>query len=205
MESGFLGVIWRLRFAIASIAVIVGVLAMFPSFIERISPRLNDLLHSETPTTTSDIEFNLTRIAADMKQIDAACLPGTPGLKDNDEPVAVFTECRRQILSTRPAYDDLKLRFEQFERAWGVEKSQRSVPADCREGIDGLYPHLDSIIQLKREEYDMLQSVNPETATRIEMGKAMRRLGEIEGAQVAQEQNFKPDELTRIEGGCKGF
>jgi hypothetical protein len=178
---------------------------MFPSVVETISPRLNGLLHSGTPTSPSDVEFAIERVGADMEQINAACVFGSPGLKDNDEPVAVFTECRKQMLSTRPVYEDFRARVEQFERAWALEKSQRSVPAECREGIDKLNPLLDSYLQLKGEELDMLQSVKPETSTRIEIGKAFRRLGELEGAQVAHTLNFKPDELTRIEMACKGF
>ncbi len=79
------------------------------------------------------------------------------------------------------------------------------VPVECREGIDALFPHLGSYIQLKGTELDMLQSVKPETATRAEMGQAARRMAELERAQVAELLTFNLDKIDRIEKACKGF
>ena len=86
-----------------------------------------------------------------------------------------------------------------------MEKSQRSIPPECRGGIDALYPHLDSYLQLKGEEFDMLQSLKLETATRVEMGHAARRMADLERAQVAHILNFNPGEISRIEKACNGF
>ncbi len=201
MGRGKIGWAWM---AVVGV-VVVGVLSEQWRVIDKYFPALNRFIHSGTPTTQSDVEYLVARFLSDAGRLDTLCVPDISSLRDENDAVRFLKGCRVQMLSARPVLDDMHARFEPLRAGWDREKTERAVPAECRNDLDAVFANVGAYLSKWDEEIAMFESVDLDSAKREEVRKAARRMAELEQEEVAALTALKEADPKLASNSCQGY
>lgn len=204
MRRGKVGWVWM---AIVGVVMVVGVLGEQWRVIDKYFPALNRFIHSGTPTTQSDVEYVLAHLGSDADRLNNLCLPYAPSALSNAEKAIVYLkDCRAQTLAARPTLDDLHVRFQQFKAAWAKETAERPVPAECRNVVQRVTTSFENYLSVEDQDFQIWESMNPDSATREELAKALRRSAGLEqGGVAATLDELKGIDEKLIRDACTGY
>jgi hypothetical protein len=196
---------WIALGAVGGGVLILGILGESWRTLDRYWPRLNEYLHSGTPSTQSDVEYLVAHFLSDAQRLDTLCVTDISSLRDENDALRFFKECRAQILAAKPIVDDMHARFEPIKTAWANEQKERVVPADCRNAFDTVFLKVGTYLSVWDREIAMFESVDPDSAKREDLGKAARRMAELEEAAVAALNALKEADPKFAKDACKGY
>jgi hypothetical protein len=174
--------------------------------LEKYFPELNRYLHSGTPTTLADWEYFAAHLQSDVKRLDALCMADISSLHDERDVVRFVEDCHAQTLAARPVLDDLHDRSRQFRVAWEKEKTDRSVPTECKSATERVLASLDDYLAAEDEEFALWQSVNPDSATHEEIARTLRRAAELDlGSVASTSKELKGTDEKLITDACRAY
>lgn len=118
---------WKVRVAVIGMAVVWGILGSQWKAIDKYFPKLNEYIHSGTPTSEGDVDYLMAHLRQDMAQWGQTC-PEKIG----------FQECRTRLISNKPVLSDLNARVTALDDAWSKELSERTVSKECQARMNQL-------------------------------------------------------------------
>jgi len=119
-KSG-IGLRWKIRLALIGIGVVCAILDSEWKAIDKYFPKLNEYVHSGTPTSEGDVDYLMAHLQQDMEKWAQTC-PEKIG----------FQECRARLMANKPVLADLTMRVTALNDAWVKELGERTVSNDCQ-------------------------------------------------------------------------
>jgi hypothetical protein len=89
--------------------------------IDKYFPKLNEYIHSGTPTSEGDVDYLMAHLQQDREKWGQTC-PEKIG----------FKECRTRLIANKPVLADLRMRVTALNDAWGKELGERTVSQECQ-------------------------------------------------------------------------
>jgi hypothetical protein len=154
-KTGGISLMWKIRLGLIGIGIVFAILDENWKTIDKYFPKLNEVIHSGTPTSTGDMDYLGGRLQQDVEKWSEGC-PEKMG----------FQECRSRIIANKPALDDLQLRVTAMNDAWVKEKSERSVPAQCQTEMDQLVAAYKDYVRVEGGILALLESMNSPDAVK---------------------------------------
>ena len=119
--KGGIGLRWKIRLGLIGIGVIWAILDSEWKTIDKYFPKLNEYVHSGTPTSEGDVDYLMAHLQQDMDKWAQVC-PEKIG----------FQECRTRLIANKPVLADMSTRVTALNDAWVKELGERTVPNNCQ-------------------------------------------------------------------------
>jgi hypothetical protein len=152
--KGGIGLRWKIRLAILGLGVIWAILDSQWKTIDKYSPKLNEVLHSGTPTSEGDIDYLMGHLMEDMQKWSNTC----PGQME-------FQECRTRLIAKKSVLADMKMRVSSLNDVWVKESGERTVPAKCQSEMNQLLKAYKDYVTAEGEILALVESMDTEAAT----------------------------------------
>jgi hypothetical protein len=112
---------WKIRLGLIGVGVIWAILDSEWKTIDKYFPKLNEYIHSGTPTSEGDVDYLTAHLQKDMEKWSGVC----PEKID-------FQECRTRLIANKAVLADMSMRVTALNDAWVKELGERTVPTDCQ-------------------------------------------------------------------------
>jgi hypothetical protein len=119
--KGGIGLRWKIRLGLIGIGVIWAILDSEWKTIDKYFPKLNEYVHSGTPTSEGDVDYLMAHLQQDMEKWAQVC-PEKIG----------FQECRTRLIANKYVLADMSTRVTALNDAWVKELGERTVPNNCQ-------------------------------------------------------------------------
>jgi hypothetical protein len=119
--TGGISLRWKIRLALIGIGVVWAILDSEWKTIDKYFPKLNEYIHSGTPTSEGDVDYLLAHLQEDMEKWGRTC-PEKIG----------FQECRTRLIANKPVLSDLNMRVTALNDAWVKELGERTISQECQ-------------------------------------------------------------------------
>lgn len=196
---------WIAIGVVGGCALIFAVLGESWRTLDRHWPRLNEYLHSGTPTTRADLEYRLARFLADAKRLDTLCVSDPSTIHNENDAIGAFKNCRKQTLASKPVLEDMHAHYGQLKAIWEKETAERPVPAGCKNSLNQILTNVDAYMSVWDREFSLLESINPDTAKPEELGKTARQMSALELEAVAALDGLNKVDPKAASDACKGY
>ena len=151
--KGGMGLHWKIRLAILGLGVIWAILDSQWKTIDKYFPKLNEVLHSGTPTSEGDIDYLTGHLSEDMKKWSGTCSENTG-----------FQECRTRLMANKPVLADMKMRVGALNDAWVKELGERTVPAKCQTEMSQMLKAYKDYVGVEGEIVTLVEAMDSEEA-----------------------------------------
>jgi hypothetical protein len=180
---------WKIRLGFFGLFIVIGILDSQWKTVDKYFPQLNKVIHSGTPTSEGDMDYNIGHLQQDEQKLSEEC-------PDNMK----FKECRASILANKPSLADMHQRVQALVDAWAKEKSERSIPAECQRAMDGRLTAYNQYLRAEDKFFALLQSIDPDSLEGFKASKA--RLDEVSGEEDAAVNALRNNKVGNL---CNGY
>lgn len=176
--KGGIGLRWKIRLVLIGIGVIWAILDSEWKTIDKYFPKLNEYIHSGTPTSEGDVDYLSAHLQQDMEKWAQTC-PEKIG----------FKECRTRLIANKPVLADLRMRVTALNDAWVKELGERTVPNDCRTQMNEMLTAYRDYVRVEGNIVALLEPMGDQ----VDQSKAqlLNAAFDEENKAVAELQNLK--------------
>jgi len=186
VPKGGIGVRWKIRLAVIGIGILWAILDSQWKTIDKYFPKVNEYIHSGTPTSEGDVDYLIAHLKQDMEKWGQTCPEGIG-----------FQECSTRLIRNKPVLADLNMRVTAWNDAWVKELGEKTVSHECQAHMNQI---LTAYKDYVRAESNIVGLVEP---MKGEMDKskaqALNAAFENENKALSELQNLKASKV------CDGY
>jgi hypothetical protein len=180
--TGGISLRWKIRLILIGIGVVWAILDSEWKTIDKYFPKVNEYIHSGTPTSEGDVDYLMAHLQQDMEKWEQTC-PEKIG----------FRECRTRLIANKAVLSDLNMRVTALNDAWEKELGERSVSGECQAQMNQMLTaykdyvrvesHIVALIEPMGDKVEQAK-LQPLNAAFDEENKAMSELQNLKSSHV---------------------
>jgi hypothetical protein len=180
-KSG-IGLGWKIRLGLIGIGVIWAVLDSEWKTVDKYFPKLNEYIHSGTPTSEGDVDYLSAHLQQDMEKWGQTCT----------EKIS-FQECRTRLIANKPILADLSVRVTALNEVWVKEVRERTVSQECQTQMNHILTAYKDYVRVETRIVALIEPIEgkvedsklpPLNAALDEENKALSELQNLKAPHV---------------------